>query len=145
MPLVNFTKPVRGDCMKADSDMMSETSEALSRQESEKSHDTQFGAFDKEKFYEFMKIKISSSQKNATFNEIRKGITYKLEQLPDDNGICEYFEKVYAKCQNTSRQGKKNWTEEESTLLLSIMTLYCAANQEDYSSLVLLNFRPFEN
>lgn len=121
-----------------DLDHISESNESWTHADSEKSYQSQLAPLTKEKFYEFLKKKIPPVRKKAIFEEIRKGITFKIDEFPDDSRVSSCFEKVYTKWQTSTRQAKKNWTEEETTLLIAIVTLYCAANEDDFTSLVRL-------
>ena len=122
--------------LKTPADMASESNDTLTNTESEKSGQSNTSMFTKEYFYDFLKSKISPSDLESIFVDIKKGITFKLDELPNEQRMSECFERVYCKSLTSTRQAKKNWSEDETTLIVCIVTLYCALKQADYTAIV---------
>lgn len=119
--------------MKVESDFMSQGAETWTTEDGDPAV---IGPMIKEKFYSYLKTPVPIEQKIAIFEEIRKTITFKIEEYPDDTRLQNCFEKIYYKFINATRTAKKNWSEEETTLLIGIITMHCALTEDDYSSLV---------
>lgn len=92
----------------------------------------------REKYYEFAnatkKLYISV---DAYFNQLKKNLNIKMNRILTPDELISYFEKIHTKVQVNQRQSRKNWNEEETFLLVSLISYYCLLRDEDYNCLVI--------
>ena len=50
--------------------------------------------------------------------------------------LLDQFEKIFQKAQSNFRTSKKNWNEEETTFLISIVAYWTYIKKEDYKTIV---------
>ena len=89
----------------------------------------------REKFYEF----VAAAKKlnvDAHFNQLKKNLNFKMTRVLAPDELVSYFERIYTKVQANPRQARKNWNEEETFLLVSLVAYYCLMKDEDYNCLV---------
>lgn len=72
------------------------------------------------------------------FNELKKNLSFKMPKILDYKALSEYFERQLFKLAKNPKQVRKNWSEEETCLLISIIAYYSLLHGEDYNSLVIL-------
>lgn len=70
------------------------------------------------------------------FQSLRKNLTIKIPKLLDHHAMTDYFERQLFKLAKNPRQMRKNWSEEENLLLISMVAYYCLLHSEDSCSLV---------
>ena len=101
----------------------------------------------REKFYEFHGKYISQTNPKPFFNELKKDLLVKLDQVLDADTISDYYDKILQRTAFTIKPGRRSWTEEENLLLISVATYICKAEEKDFTSLVsnccLLMFNEF--
>ena len=88
-------------------------------------------------FYAFHKAAAAvSGLVESVFPELKKHLSFKLPKILDHPTLADYFERQLFKLAKNHKQAKKNWSEEETVLLISVIVYYCLLQNEDYSTLV---------
>lgn len=89
------------------------------------------------KFYSFHRILESLGPRiNEFAKEMKQQLTVKIPRLLDHQTLADNFERQLYKLAKNPKQTKKNWSEEETILLVSIIAYYCYCNNRDFNSLV---------
>jgi YHS domain-containing protein len=88
-------------------------------------------------FYDFERdfqgVEINASQYNLEF---QKNLNIKTQNILDWKGMAYYFERQLFRLTRNPKQVRKNWSEDETLLLLSIMAYFCSQNNEEFMHLV---------
>mgnify|MGYP000932346012 CR=1 FL=1 len=105
--------------------------------ESERLQQAQLLSAVRERFYAFYKKLPNPREVEPIFNEIKKNITFKAEEFLVGNRLMEVFEGIVKKQNSATRLSRKNWSEDETFLLISLMAYFCHTHNEDYCSLVM--------
>ena len=94
-------------------------------------------AYSRDRFYDFLQQKINKlGELRINLEELNKILTIKIEELPDSAKISEIFERLNTRS-GTNKQGKKNWSEEETVFLIWVILSFCELHiRNDYNDLV---------
>ena len=88
-------------------------------------------------FYHFQKIAQNYERAAQQFNaEFQKNLNIKTQDILDLKGMSDYFERQLFKMARNPKQVRKNWSEDETLLLLSLVAYYCAAHTENFMNMV---------
>lgn len=90
----------------------------------------------REKFYEFHRKYVAQINPKPFFNELKKDLLIKLDQVLDADTISDYYEKILQRTAFTVKPGRRTWNDDENLLLVSIATYICRAEEKDFTSLV---------
>lgn len=94
-----------------------------------------------ERFFEFVElVKRLYIDIDAYFNQIKKNLNFKCSKIMSPEELVVYYEKLAAKYQLTSKHMRKNWNEDETHLLVSLVCYYTLIKDEDYNNLVTISF-----
>ena len=92
-------------------------------------------------FYHFQRILQSTEQNVQQYNsEFQKNLNIKTQNILDLKGMSDHFERQLFKLARNPKQVRKNWSEDETLLLLSIMAYFCAYYNEEFLNLVRYQF-----
>lgn len=90
-------------------------------------------------FYAFHKLAESvAGYVESVFPELKKNLSFKMPKILDHQSLADYFERQLFKLAKNHKQVRKNWSEEETTLLISIIVYYSLLQSEECGSLVRL-------
>lgn len=67
---------------------------------------------------------------------LKKHLQFKVQKVCSPHELAEYFEPILFKLAKNPKQVRKNWSETETTLLVSIVIYYCLLKGEEAHSLV---------
>lgn len=94
----------------------------------------------RERFYEFHSKYVAQVNPKGFFNELKKDLLLKLDQVLDPESLSDYYEKILQKTTFTGKPGRRAWNEDENIVLVSIVTYICKSEEKDFSSLVIFIF-----
>lgn len=90
----------------------------------------------RKKFYNFHReLEGYSSTVNQFASDLRKQLTIKVKKLLDHHALANHFEQQLYKLAKNPRQTRKNWSEEETIFLISVVAYYSYLNNADYNNL----------
>lgn len=88
-------------------------------------------------FYHFQRLVQSCEKSAQQYNlEFQKNLTIKTQNILDLKGMSDYFERQLFKLARNPKQVRKNWSEDETLLLLSLVAYFCCLYNEDFMNLV---------
>lgn len=90
----------------------------------------------RERFYEFHRKYIAQQDPKPYFNEMKKDLLLKIDQVLEPESISDYYEKILERAAATAKPGRRTWSEDEILVLVSIVTYLCKAEEIDFCSLV---------
>lgn len=106
--------------------------------DSDRAHQMRVLQAAKERFYAFHQGLPNHTEIEPLFNEMKKNITFKVDEFLTNKQLLDMFEKVIVKQHSASKMSRKNWSEEQTLFLISLMAYYCHISHEDYTSMVTL-------
>lgn len=90
-------------------------------------------------FYHFHRLIMNSQQTVQRYNaEFSRNLNIKIQNVLDAKGLADYFERQLFKMARNPKQLRKNWSEDETLLLLSLMAYFCCLYNEDFMNLVII-------
>lgn len=90
-------------------------------------------------FYHFQRMLQTSEHNALQYNtEFQKNLNIKTQNILDLKGMADYFERQLFKLARNPKQVRKNWSEDETLLLLSMMAYFCSIYNEDFMNLVII-------
>lgn len=113
----------------------------LNELESSKSQKVEFTAQAAElrrNFYQFQRaISGLGSFADPYLQSLKKHLHFKVDKTLDPQGLADYFERVLFKLAKNPKQARKNWSEDETILLINTIIYYCLFRGEECHSLVM--------
>lgn len=94
----------------------------------------------REKFFDFHRKYVAQVNPKPYFNELKKDLLLKLDQVLDADSITDFYEKILQRTAFTVKPGRRAWNEDENLLLVSIATYICKAEEKDFASLAESNW-----
>mgnify|MGYP000930932359 FL=1 len=92
----------------------------------------------REKYTEFINsIKKLHVNVDNFFNQLKKNLSFKMTRILTADELVTYFERILTKMVANPRQARKNWSEEETYLFVSLVAYYSLVRDEDYNNLVI--------
>jgi hypothetical protein len=89
-------------------------------------------------FYHFQRLVQSSDKSALQYNiEFQKNLTIKTKNILDLKELTDYFETQLLKLARSPKQVRKNWSEDETLLLMSMVAYFCCFYNEDFMKLVI--------
>lgn len=89
-------------------------------------------------FYHFQRLIQNSEQNAQQYNtRFQKNLNIKTQDILDSKGMADFFERQLFKLARNPKQLRKNWSEDETLLLLSLMAYFCCLYNEDFMNLVI--------
>lgn len=91
----------------------------------------------RKKFYDFHRaIEKYASTVNNFAAELKKQLTIKVQKILDHPSLADNFERQLYKLARNPKQTRKNWSEEETIFLISLVAYYSYYKNSDYSCFV---------
>lgn len=91
----------------------------------------------RKRFYDFHRaIEGYSSSVNHFAGELKKQLTMKISKVLDHQALADHFERQLYRLARNPKQTRKNWSEEETIFLISLVAYYSYYQDLDYNNLV---------
>lgn len=98
------------------------------------------------KFYAFHRILESVAPRiNEFAKEMKQHLIVKIPRILDHQALADHFERQLYKLAKNPKQTKKNWSEEETILLVSLIAYYCYIHNRDFNGLVITLLRTYSS
>jgi len=98
----------------------------------------------RERFYDLFSRVTRECEFKLDVEELNRTLNIRIEEIPDNYKVSAIFEELNSKSSVIAR-GKKNWSEQETMLLIWLVIAHSTIEDKDYNDLVTTHIEIFHS